>query len=394
MNGDRVDRGADRFRVPQAAGPARAVIADRPGRAALQAVGAAVAAGLCFRVGGDGLPAPETRAGLPMFETLTSGTSGTPRRIRRSQASWIASFAVNAGLFGIGPGVRVAVLGRLSQSLALYGAVEALHLGAGLALLDGLRPDRQRAALAGAGVLYATPTQLRLLIEAGGPPLTDLRFVLVGGAALDAATRAGVAAICPAAAIREFYGAAEASFVTLADGDAPEGSVGRVYPGVSLCLRDAAGAAVAEGQRGQIWLRSPYVFQGYGVPEPGGAEWRDGWLTVGEWGWLRDGYLHLAGRAGRMVTVADENVFPEEIEIFLAGLPGVARVAVLPRPDPRRGHVLDAVLLGDPAQGPAILAAARARFGPLKAPRCLHWRGDWPLLPSGKTDLAALAAGL
>ena len=43
---------------------------------------------------------------------------------------------------------RVAVLGRLVHSLALYGAVEAVHLGAELHLLDALRPDRQRAALA------------------------------------------------------------------------------------------------------------------------------------------------------------------------------------------------------------------------------------------------------
>jgi long-chain acyl-CoA synthetase len=93
-----------------------------------------------------------------------------------------------------------------------------------------------------------------------------------------------------------------------------------------------------------------------------------------------------------MVTVADQNVFPEEIEGFLAGLPGVRRVAVLPKPDLMRGHVLVAVMLGDPAREPEILRAARARLGALKAPKAVIWREDWPELASGKPDLTRIAA--
>ena len=67
---------------------------------------------------------------------------------------------------GIGPGARIAVLGRLIHSLSLYGAIEGLHLGAEVHLLDSLRPDRQRKALALRRIthLYATPAQLRLLL--------------------------------------------------------------------------------------------------------------------------------------------------------------------------------------------------------------------------------------
>jgi long-chain acyl-CoA synthetase len=72
----------------------------------------------------------------------------------------------------------------------------------------------------------------------------------------------------------------------------------------------------------------------------------------------------------------------------------VQRVAVVARPDARRGHVIDAVVMGDAAQQDAVLAAGRARFGVLKAPRRLHWRADWPMLASGKTDLAAVQRGL
>jgi long-chain acyl-CoA synthetase len=113
---------------------------------------------------------------------------------------------------------------------------------------------------------------------------------------------------------------------------------------------------------------------------------------VGEIGALQDGFLYLKGRAGRMVTVADQNVFPEEIEAFLHSLPGITRAAVLPVPDPKRGHALVAILQGDRQQEAAILTALRQELGPLKAPKALIWRDDWPMLPSGKTDLKALEA--
>lgn len=374
-----------------------------------------------FRIGALDQPAPVPGA-APLFETLTSGSTGTPRRIRRTQGSWTASFAVNAG-FGIGPGARVATLGRLVHSLSLYGAVEGLNLGAEVHLLADLRPDRQQGALLQREVthLYATPAQLRLL---DGPVLPDLRMVLVGGSKLDPALRQRLAALAPNARLREFYGAAEASFITLADDATPEGSVGRPYPGVE----------VAVDPTGEVWVKSPYLFIGYAgldtpgealpsplvgvgeggratrrlpptpIPSPpgggettgpaGSAHLRDGWLSVGEVGRLEDGYLYLSGRAGRMVTVADQNVFPEEIEALMLGLPGVAQAAVLPVPDAARGRVLVAMVQGDRNHEREILAELRRRLGPLKAPKFLIWQVDWPVLPSGKTDLRALEARL
>lgn len=351
--------------------------------------------GRAFRIGASDQP-PAASGTPPVFETLTSGTSGTPRRICRRQSSWTASFALHEGLFGLGPGQRVASLGALVHSLSLYSAIEGLHLGAEVHLMAALRPDRQRQALAARAIshLYATPAQLRLLSEAAGPDLPALRHLLVGGSKLDPALRARLARLAPAAALREFYGAAETSFITLSGPDLPEASVGQAYSGVDLSIRDEAGQTLAGGAVGEVWVRSPYLFNGYGDGQPGPARWQGEWLSVGEIGWLEAGCLFLAGRAARMITIADQNVFPEEIEVFLASLPGIARVAVLPRPDALRGTVLIAVALRDPAfalSDDDLLRPARDRFGPLKAPRQVIWRVDWPDLPSGKTDLARLA---
>ncbi|MEI6098606.1 MAG: AMP-binding protein [Alphaproteobacteria bacterium] len=369
----RVFDGAGMQFGPVDAGPA--LIDERPaGRALAQAFSAGA-----FRIGGEG-PAP-----VGAFETLTSGSSGVPRRIRRSAQSWTRSFAVNAQLFGIGPGLRVAVLGRLTQSLALYGGMEAVHLGAELHLLDGLRPDRQAVALRQVDLVYATPSQMRGLVEAGVDwPM--LRHVVIGGAKLDAALRTALAVRAPGAVVHEFYGAAEASFITLAGPGSPVDSVGAAYPGVEIVV-DAL-----PGEVGEIWVKSPYLFACYASADTGSARWREGFLSVGEMGRLAQGHLYLAGRAGRMVTVADHNVFPEEIEQFLQGFVGVRRAAVLPVADVRRGAHLVAVLQGDAAMEAVLHRALRARLGVLLAPRQLIWLANWPDLPSGKTDLCRLAA--
>lgn len=310
------------------------------------------------------------------FETLTGGTSGAPRRISRTAASWQASFAVNARLFDIGPGTRTAILGRLVHSLALYGALESLSLGAQLHILSGLSPRAQGAALVGIDLLYATPAQLRLILESPGPDLA-LRTLVVGGSKLDPALRAAWGQRAPACRIREFYGAAEASFITLADETTPEASVGRPYPGVSLRIED-----------GEILIQSPYLFTGY-ASDPGSARWRDGWLALGERGTLQDGFLYLHGRTSRMVKIADQATYPEEIESFLQALPGVTRAAVTPVPDALRGVRLVAHVMGE-AGDDMLLRALRQAFGPLKAPRDIRRPSIWPLLPSGKTDLSAL----
>ena len=302
-----------------------------------------------------------------MFETLTAGSLGTPRRVQRRVASWLASFAVNAQLFGIRPGVVVAVPGRLCHSLPLYAALEGMHLGAHVHLLDGLRPDRAAEVMRARAVevVYATPTQMRLMLGGAGWPA--LRHVVLGGERLDAGLRAGIGLAAPGARITEFYGAAETSFITMTDAATPAGSVGRAYPGVHIEIR-----------HGEIWVASPYVALG------------DGWVSVAEMGYQEGGYLYLQGRAGRMVTIAGQNVFPEQIEGWMAGLPGIARVAVFAVPDAARGHVLMAAAQGDAGQTGAIMAALRAHLGALVAPRALIWPDPWPTLASGKTDLAAL----
>lgn len=339
----------------------------------------------------------------PTFQTMTSGTTDAPRRIRRTHRSWISSFEQNAALWGIGRSDRTAVLGRLAHSLSLYASLEALHLGADLHLLTGGRPDRQFLELERRQVtiLYATPAQLRMLDEArrrmGEPPAPALRLLIIGGSKMDRATRAAATEMFPAAALHEFYGASETSFITLSDRDAPPESVGRAYPQVEIEIRNEAGTAIGLGSTGEIWVRSPYLFSGYASGASGDTRWRGDFLTIGEVGRLdSSGFLYLSGRKSRMTTIADQNVFLEEIESVLLCQAGVEQAAVLAVADPKRGAILIAFVRLAPAAPSVdrIATACRAAVGSLKAPRRVIPLQHWPLLPSGKTDLDALRAYL
>ena len=358
---------------------ARVLTPDAPGLAAL--VG-------CLREGrsiaaGPDPAAPVAPAPGPGGWLLarTSGSGGAPKVVRRRAESWAASAALHREVLGAGPDDVYGVPGHLSHSLALYAAVEALTLGAGLALCGGRGARGQVEALreAAATLLWATPAQLHLLAGTGAA-LPAVRLAMVGGGRLDAGARARIAALCPNAGVRVFYGAAETSFVAWGDGAEPAGSVGRAYPGVDLRI----------GADGRIWAASPYLFDGYAEGGSAATE-RDGaFVTVGDLGRLdAGGHLFVTGRADRVVTVADRSLSLDAVEAALAdaGATGVA----LTVPDPARGARLLCVVEGpeDAATAARIRAACRALGG--HAVPVLRFVDALPMLPAGKPDRARLA---
>lgn len=356
-------------------------------RQAVDVLEQAIRAARPFAVGSDGVSAIPDAADA-LFYTQSGGTTGPAKTIRRKHASWIASFDVNHSVLGVTNSDKYGVLGDIAHSLALYGVLEGAHLGSEVHNFFGLRPREQAVAVRQAEitVLYATPTQLRLLSSAG-ITLPSVRHILCGGGRLDPELFAEIQLNFPAAQIREFYGASETSFIAWGGADRPVGSVGRAYPHVSIRV-DAR-----EGQSGEIWVKSPYLFDGYAEGGSDDTRWSEGYLAVGEIGSLDEtGNLTVLGRKNRMVTIADQNVFPEDIESYLNSFPQVGQCAVVPRHDPVRGSVLVAVIQGQEAED--LLNACRQRFGPLASPRAFFWRDDFPLTPAGKPDLCAISRWL
>ncbi|NIY73809.1 long-chain fatty acid--CoA ligase [Marivivens donghaensis] len=306
------------------------------------------------------------------LHTLTSGSSGAPKRIRRTYDSWIASARVNSALFGLTSADKTVILGGLEHSLALYALFEALVLGMAVDVLTGVRPDRQADAIAKmeATHLYATPTQLRLISTR---PLPSLRNVVVGGGKLDERTQVAFWKHTPSARLVPFYGAAETSFMTIGNDETAVHSVGRPYPKAEIALRN-----VVDGI-GEVWVKSPYLFLDY-AEGASATTIRDGdWMTVGELGTIIDSSIHIVGRVDRMFQVADQSVYPELIEEKLLSTKGVESVAVLPLPDPVRGNI------------PVALYSGTASPDDLDIRRAFRLE-SFPTLPSGKPDYVRLRA--
>jgi long-chain acyl-CoA synthetase len=340
-------------------------------------------------------PSPE----LPFYVGFTSGSTGIPKGFRRSQASWIASIEGESALFGLSEASTVLAPGALVHSLFLYAVVRGVYAGA--TVVFGPRFSA-RAALAaiereGVRVVYAVPTQLLMLLEAaekaGQGPFTGVTRVLSSGAKWPAAETPRLKRLFPQAAFAEFYGASELSFVAVAGEDAPASSVGRPFPGVEVSIRDAAGRRVPAGRTGRVFVTSELCFLDYATGDQPALMRRGDALSVGDMGFLDSaGFLHLVGRADRMIISSGRNIHPEEIEAVLRRHPAVAEAAVLGIDDCLRGSRLQAVIkpAGTLPAAAVLMAFARAHLPVAKIPRHYSTLAAWPFTASGKTDYAGV----
>jgi len=344
---------------------------------------------------------PKTDPGTAFYVGFTSGSTGEPKGYRRSHRSWLESFKGDASEFGLGPTDVVLAPGTLTHSLFFYAFMNGLHAGATVILSRRFKPTQVLHLITQhrATVLYGVPTQLAMVIEAAEQgqqkPLSLLRWTLSSGAKWFSEALPRLTALAPNARFAEFYGASELSFVTVAKDNepVPVSSVGRAFPGVTITIRDEAGRVLPVSQPGRVFVESPLVFMNYAYGGAGGC-WRAGSaVSVGDVGFLdADGFLHLVGRANRMIVSSGKNVYPEEIEQVFARHAGIAAVAVLGMPDAQRGErIIALVALRDQTVSrSALIAHARLALPLFKVPRLYGAVTDWPLTRSGKTDLEAL----
>jgi acyl-CoA synthetase (AMP-forming)/AMP-acid ligase II len=323
----------------------------------------------------DGLR-DRVRAAAPVpgmaWGTFTSGSTGAPRMIVRSEASWSTSFPGIERLTGLTAGDVVYVPSPLVSSVTMFSVAHARAVGATVLL-----PRTHTvcdADLDHATVLHGTPYALRDIVERVEAGVAHrLRVALIGGARLDA----GLRGRAEAAGIRvvSYYGAAELSFVAVD----PDGHGLRPFDGVEIRV-DA----------GVLWVRSGYFAGGYLGPA-GGPLRRDadGWGTVGD---LVDGDatgpLRLLGRSDGAILTAAATVVPEDVEAALLAIDGIADAVVFALPYARAGSLVAAVIEPDPGRRPPSAGELRARAQTLLTgthrPRRWFWTDRLPRTVSGK----------
>ncbi|RKR30353.1 acyl-CoA synthetase (AMP-forming)/AMP-acid ligase II [Arthrobacter oryzae] len=281
---------------------------------------------------------------------LTSGTTSVPKAFTRSRRSWQESFDASIEFFGLTQADKTLAPGPLAASLNLYALAECLYAGAEFHTLDHFDVGAAHAAVSHDGItrLVLVPTTLRLLSErglAGGVDASGISSIICAGSKLDARTLEAARRWAPNATIFEYYGASELSFVSgagLRPGEAAEPGgtgIGKPFPGVDIRILDDRGAELPDGGDGNICVRSGMVSNGYLWGDDGEAlRCFDGWYTVGDQGYLSDGTLHMLGRRSDMIITAGTNVYPHEVEMALASVPGVAAAVAAGMADDLRGQ--------------------------------------------------------
>ena len=188
--------------------------------------------------------------------------------------------------------------------------------------------------------------------------------------------------------------------VILLGGDAPPAwPDGRPEPVVvTYGLTETGGGCVYDGVafrhvairvvNGEVTLRGPVLGRAYrGPDEDRPLTGPDGWLATGDGGrWAGDGTLVIDGRLDDVIVTGGEKVWPETVEAVLRGVPGVADVAVVGRPDPEWGQRVVAVVVpaGEAPTLDVLRAAARVVVPSWAAPRELQVVTSLPRTALGK----------
>jgi long-chain acyl-CoA synthetase len=314
---------------------------------------------------------------------FTSGSSGRPRGVVRTVASWRDSVGPLSQLTGIGPDDVVWLPGSPTSTLTLYAGWHAHAVGA---QVRGASGWPRTAPPVEATALHAAPRVLEVAVTAAeSGELPHLRVAVAAGDALPSGLRRRVDDL--GWRLVEYYGAAELSFVAWR----PDSAAYQRFPGVEVQIRD-----------GEIWARSPYVCEAYLTADGSGPLRRDGeWATVGDLGRLDGDRLQVLGRGDAAVTTGGRTVVVEDVErTLLDSALGPGRftdVAVSSIPHPLLGELLVAVVQVDSTEASltrAELDQAVAGLPEWSRPRRWWLVADLPRTSSGKRDRAAVRAGI
>jgi fatty-acyl-CoA synthase len=223
--------------------------------------------------------------------------------------------------------------------------------------------------------------------------LSSVRVIINGGEKMPIPLIERIQRTFPSAWFADAYGLTETvSGDTFLDRDSivrKLGSVGRPCLYVELDIWDDDGKSLPAGERGEVVLRGPKVFQGYWRdPESTEAAFAGGWFHTGDIG-VRDddGYLFIVDRLKDMIVSGGENVAGSEVERVLYEHQAVLEVAVVGRPDDRWGEVPVAFVAlrpGTSATPEELMEHCRGQLARFKVPKDVLFVGALPRNPSGK----------
>ena len=188
------------------------------------------------------------------------------------------------------------------------------------------------------------------------------------------------------------YGLTETSPVASAnptDGSGKLGSIGLPAPSTDMRIVDDNKQPLGVNEVGEIQIKGPQVMKGYydKPEETDKVLTADGWFSTGDVGKMdEDGYFFIVDRKKDMINVSGFNVYPNEIEEYVAAHPKVMECAAIGVPSEKSGEVvkLFVVKKDKSLTHDELIAFCKQGLTGYKIPKELEFRKTLPKSNVGK----------
>ena len=246
----------------------------------------------------------------------------------------------------------------------------------------------------------APPTMLRMLVKSdlSKYDLSSIRHMTTAGEALNPEVFRQFEE-ATGLQIMEGFGQTETT-LTIANlcGTTPKiGAMGKASPQYDVDIVDLDGNSVADGEVGEIVIRTKDgvpcgLFKEYYLDEEKTNDaWYDGMYHTGDTAWRdEDGYFWYVSRIDDVIKSSGYRIGPFEIESVIMELPYVLECGVSAAPDEVRGQVVKASIVLVPGTEPTeelkkeIQSYVKEHTAPYKYPRIVVFKDELPKTISGK----------
>ena len=334
----------------------------------------------------------------------TSGTTGRPKGAIRSHAGSTLIALATALEMGFGRDDTALLVMPLCHANSLYFSTTFIHLGATCVIDDrrSFDPEALLATLAREKVTFTSLVPTHYIMVLALPDAVKQRYdvrsvgkLMISSAPARKDTKLAILEYFRNGKLYELYGSTEAGWVTLLrpqEQITKLGSVGREWAGSgAIRLLDEQRQEVPDGEVGELFSRTAYVFDGYWKdPEKTAEALRGEWCSVGDMARRdADGYIWLVDRKSNMIISGSENIYPSEVEGVLGAHPKVKDVAVIGIPHEKWGETVQAVIVlheGQQASAEEMQAWCQQTLARFKCPRSLVFIADanMPRTATGK----------
>ena len=333
----------------------------------------------------------------------SSGTTGSPKGIRLSQAALVAH-TVNSNPFEFDADDKSMV----SMPLFHVGGTSYMQLGIHAGVPSYMTREVDGASLAGAMLAGATrtflvPAVLAKVMEMGPDTITlftRLRTFVYGASPMPPALLRQALVDFPDTDFVQLYGLTEVcGAVTQLSPEAhrdesrPERltSAGRPSRQVEVrVVNPDTLEDVQQGEAGELWFRTTQLMEGYHNKPEATAEavTEGGWFRTGDIGRVDDGgFVFVEDRLKDMIISGGENIYSVEVERALTDHPAVGDAAVFGIPDDKWGESVKAVVELSPGQQASpeeLIAWCKDKLAGYKCPRSVDIMEVLPRNPTGK----------